>query len=40
MAGERYSDGRDRGIDLFGGENVIVWGGIYHNGQTDLKIVD
>ena len=35
MNGERFTDQCDR----FGGGSVMVWAGIYHDGRTQLKIV-
>lgn len=38
--GERYADSCVQEIDRFGGGSVMVWGGICHNGRTELKIID
>jgi len=37
--GERLSDACVQETDRFGGGSVMVWGGVSHNGCTELKIV-
>ena len=36
--GERFSDACIKEADIFRGGSVMVWGGIRHNGKTDLLI--
>ena len=37
---ERYADACVHECDKFGGGAVMVWGGITHNGRTELKIIE
>ena len=37
--GERFKDQCVYEFDQFGGGSVIVWDGVFHDGRTQLKIV-
>jgi type II secretory pathway component PulC len=37
--GERYLDGTLEEKVLFGGESIMVWGGIILNGRTELVVI-
>jgi hypothetical protein len=37
--GERYQDANIAGHDRYGGEPLMIWGGISRAGQTDLHVI-
>ncbi len=39
-AGERYADSNIVEYDRYGGESMMVWGGICLDGRTDLLVID